>query len=228
MKTVVLQSNYVPWRGYFQLIATADTCIFYDDVQYTKNDWRNRNKILGPQGSEWITIPVGAGINRKIEEVQLPANNWREKHHQRILANYKKAEYIEHLIPLLDMMYLTNESKTLSEYNQEIITEISRNYLELNSTFSKSNLYKLSGSGANRLQDLLVQSGTTEYITGPAGLSYLSPIWFEENQIKLTVFDYGNFRRYTQLFDFDEPYLSIIDLIANVGKESPAFFRREN
>lgn len=228
MKTVVLQSNYIPWRGYFQLISAADNCIFYDDVQFTKNDWRNRNKILGPRGSEWITIPVGANINRKIDEVQLPDNNWKEKHHRRILANYKKAECIESLIPLLNFMYITNQSKTLSDYNQEIISEISRNYLGLNTMFSKSNLYKLNGSGANRLQDLLLQSGTIEYITGPAGLNYLSPLWFEENQIKLTVFNYGNFPKYAQLFDGNEPNVSIIDLIANVGKESPSFFRGEN
>lgn len=228
MRTVVLQSNYIPWRGYFQLIASADTCFFYDDVQYTKNDWRNRNRILGPLGSEWITIPVGANINRKIEEVLLPNNDWREKHHKRILANYKKAKGLETLIPLLDKLYLTDQSKTLSDYNQKGIEEISRNYLNLNPKFSNSTMYNLSGSGAARLQDLLIQSRTTEYITGPAGLNYLSPLWFEENEIKLTVFDYGNFPIYKQLFDYDEPNLSIIDLLANVGNNAPALFRREN
>ena len=57
-KIAILQSNYIPWKGYFDLINMVDEFIIYDDVQYTKNDWRNRNKIKTSQGIQWLSIPV--------------------------------------------------------------------------------------------------------------------------------------------------------------------------
>jgi hypothetical protein len=73
MTAVVLQSSYIPWRGYFDLIHDADVFVFYDDVQYTVNDWRNRNRIKTANGVVWLTIPVGNQNDRRICDVALAA-----------------------------------------------------------------------------------------------------------------------------------------------------------
>lgn len=70
-KVGVIQSNYIPWKGYFDLIHDVDLFVFYDDVQYTKNDWRNRNLIKTPTGAKWLTIPVSSNLNNLIYEVEL-------------------------------------------------------------------------------------------------------------------------------------------------------------
>mgnify|MGYP000340695346 CR=1 FL=1 len=80
MKVVINQSNYLPWKGYFDLIASVDEFILYDEVQFTKNDWRNRNRIKTARGVEWLSIPVGQDIRRSISEVQLSDPSWQEKH----------------------------------------------------------------------------------------------------------------------------------------------------
>ena len=91
MKVVINQSNYLPWKGYFDLIHDADLFIFYDDLQFTKNDWRNRNKLKTPLGPAWLTIPVGKHLDRLICEVTLPADNWAQKHWQLIEEHYRAA-----------------------------------------------------------------------------------------------------------------------------------------
>ena len=94
MKTVVvLQSNYIPWKGYFDLVHDADLFIFYDDLQFTKNDWRNRNKLKSAKGTEWLTIPVGIDANRLICEVELKDATWQWKHWQTIQHLYGKSPY---------------------------------------------------------------------------------------------------------------------------------------
>ena len=86
-KIAILQSNYIPWKGYFDLISKVDEFVIYDDVQFTKNDWRNRNKIKTPKGLEWITIPVGQNIKRKIKDVVINSN-WQKKHWKTLQMNY--------------------------------------------------------------------------------------------------------------------------------------------
>ena len=82
-KVAILQSNYIPWKGYFDLISYVDEFIIYDDMQFTKNDWRNRNKIKTPQGLNWITIPVGSDNTRRIRDVIFVNNDWRLKQYQK-------------------------------------------------------------------------------------------------------------------------------------------------
>ena len=94
MSTVaVLQSNYLPWKGYFDIIHDADLFIFYDDVQYTKNDWRNRNKVKVPGGSAWITVPVGPALDRRICDVQIPEHRWQQKHWKTLQQYYGPAPH---------------------------------------------------------------------------------------------------------------------------------------
>lgn len=93
-KIAILQSNYVPWKGYFDLIAAVDEFILYDDMQFTKNDWRNRNQIKTPQGVQWLTVPVGKDIHRRIRDVQL-VDGWQIKHWKTLESNYRRAAHFD-------------------------------------------------------------------------------------------------------------------------------------
>src|SRR5213075_1126236 len=103
MKVVILQSNYIPWKGYFDLIHDADVFVFYDEVKYTKNDWRNRNKIYTKNGLQWLTIPIGnEAVKSKISEVGLTSSQWQSQHRKAIELGYANAKYFEQLEPVLD------------------------------------------------------------------------------------------------------------------------------
>src|SRR5690606_12379475 len=110
MRCAILQSNYIPWKGYFDLIASSDVFVLYDEVQYTKNDWRNRNKIKGPNGPIWLTIPCGSDIKRKIWQVDLPDTGWRNKHFKSIINCYSKAADLKQSLDLLENIYKTSHT----------------------------------------------------------------------------------------------------------------------
>ncbi len=104
-KVAVLQSSYIPWKGYFDIINDVDFFIFYDDVQYTKNDWRNRNIIKTPNGKLWLTIPIGSKLDRKICEVNIPNSYWQKKHWQSLKHFYKKAHFFNQYSDFLEYFY---------------------------------------------------------------------------------------------------------------------------
>src|SRR3954466_7356015 len=102
MRVVVLQSNYLPWKGYFDLIQNADVFVYYDEVQYTKNDWRNRNRICSKNGVHWLTIPIARdAVRLRISEVPLPDVRWQRDHFKTLTFSYRRAPYFEQIEPLL-------------------------------------------------------------------------------------------------------------------------------
>ncbi len=110
MTAAILQSNYIPWKGYFDIINTADVFIFYDHVQYTKNDWRNRNRIKTPQGSNWLTIPVRQlDSSQKIEETHVLNQDWRKKHWASLSNFYGKTPGFKLYKDLIEPLYLNSE-----------------------------------------------------------------------------------------------------------------------
>ena len=122
-KVAILQSNYIPWKGYFDLIAKADVFVVYDEVQYTKNDWRNRNIILTQNGPNWITIPVRVNnLDQKIFETKIASTNWNRKHYNSIIFNYSKAPFFKDFKDFLEELYNVN-SEFLSEINIRYISK---------------------------------------------------------------------------------------------------------
>jgi hypothetical protein len=137
-KVVVLQSNYLPWKGYFDLVGKADVFVFYDDVQFTKNDWRNRNKIKTPRGAEWISIPCGTNLKRLINEVTLADHRWQQDHWNRIKLNYSNAPYFDSYREFFEAFYCQTQWANLSQLNQHLITSIARQYLGFKTEFVNS------------------------------------------------------------------------------------------
>lgn len=215
MKAVILQSNYIPWRGYFDLIQSSDIFVFYDVVKYTKNDWRNRNRIKTSNGLQWVTIPVGStAVKMRIDEVRLPNGEWRVDHMNKLRAAYSKGKFYHQLEELMGE-HLFGDSSHLSQLNQRIIKSIVKR-MGVSTTFVDAKDLNISGDRVQRLLNILSDVGATEYISGPAARGYLSG-WeqvFHDGGIKLTFKEYLGYPEYDQLYSPFEPSVSIVDLVA--------------
>jgi hypothetical protein len=223
-KVAILQSNYIPWKGYFDIIAAVDEFILYDDVQFTKNDWRNRNKIKTPQGVQWLTVPVGQDISRRIRDVAMPNNLWQAKHWKTLQSNYGRARHFEEVAEWLEPIYMERNHVRLSALNRELLEFISA-YLGMTTKFSNSWDYKLIEGQSAVLVELCRQSGASEYISGPAAKNYIEEDLFVEQGIKLSWFEYPEYPEYLQLWGGFDHRVSILDLLFNCGKDSHRFMK---
>jgi WbqC-like protein len=221
MKAAILQSNYIPWKGYFDIIHNVDIFCFYDEVKYTKNDWRNRNKIYSGNGLQWLTIPISKqAVKLKISEVEIPDNKWRELHYKILQTAYGRSPYYSQLNYFMDKIYRHNNLQNLSGLNRFIIKMIS-DYLGIKTKFVNSSELEPRGDRVERLINILKALGADEYLSGPAAKDYLAgnEHLFEENNIILKYKDYSGYKPYRQLAEPFEHYVSIFDMIANIERD---------
>jgi hypothetical protein len=222
----IVQSNYIPWRGYFDLINSVDEFILYDDMQYTIRDWRNRNIIKTAQGPQWLTIPVEVKGKyfQKIKDTAISNPDWSRKHWTSIVHSYSKAHYFPRHRELFEDLYLRTEEKLLSQINYRFISAICR-ILGITSTISWSMDYKLTGDKTERLVSLCQQAGATDYLSGPAAKAYLNEDLFKDTGIGVSYMDYSGYREYTQLHPPFESQVSIVDLIFNEGPAATSYMK---
>jgi hypothetical protein len=218
---VVLQSNYVPWKGYFDLIHDADLFIFYDDNQYTTRDWRNRNKIKTPGGTRWITIPVGEDRHRLICEVSLEDASWQVSHWDMLKQSYGKCPYFSRYRPFFEEVYRGRVWTNLSELNQYLIRSIALELLHIDTQIADSRTYGLSGRKLDKLLELVVKAKADRYVSGPAAQGYIDPARFAELGVELVWKDYSGYPEYPQRFPPFAHAVTILDLIFNVGPDAP-------
>lgn len=219
-RVAILQSNYIPWKGYFDLINMVDVFIFHDDLQYTKGDWRNRNQIKTPTGAKWLTIPCGTNERRLICEVELKDHSWQTEHWAAIKRNYVHAEYFDAYRDFFEEIYLGTQWQNLSEMNQRVIIRFAKEILGCSTHFEDSRSYSLTQRKAERVKELLLKSGATEYVSGPSGKSYLSEDFLGEAGIQLTWMDYSGYPEYPQPYPPFMHQVSIVDLILNTGDQA--------
>lgn len=222
-KIAILQSNYIPWKGYFDMIAAVDEFILYDDMQFTKNDWRNRNQIKTLQGVQWLTVPVGQNINRRIRDVTIEAR-WQPKHWKSLEHSYHRALHFDEVATWLEPLYIDESYTYLSQLNRRFIEAIC-NYLKIKTAITNSWDYNLIDGKTERLADLCAQAGGTEYISGPAAKDYIKVEAFHDRDIKLTWFDYAGYSEYTQLWGAFTHGVTILDLLFNCGRDAPRYMR---
>jgi len=224
MTVSILQSNYIPWKGYFDIIAKSDVFVIYDEVQYTKNDWRNRNQIITKQGVQWITIPVKQdSLSQRIDQTEIFFENWNKKHKSTITSNYSKAPYFKEVSELLFPLY-ENPSKYLSEINLSFILAIC-SYLNIKTEIINSKNLQLTGDKNERLIDACIKLNASNYLSGPGAKDYLNLSLFENKGIKVDWMDYSNYPRYNQNTKEFEHSVSIIDVLFNEGKASRKFLK---
>jgi hypothetical protein len=217
-KVAVLQSNYIPWKGYFDLMAAVDEFILYDDVQFTKNDWRNRNKIMTPKGVDWLSIPVRQErLGQKISETRIVDARWPVKHWKAICQNYSKASCFRSFCEPLEALYKQAVGvDLLSDVNAQFLKAIA-GMMGIKTRISSCSDYVLKGDRMERLVSLCSQAGADVYLSGPAARSYLEESMFTTKGMAVEWFDYSGYTEYDQLFPPFEHGVSVIDLLLNAG-----------
>jgi hypothetical protein len=225
-RVAIVQSSYVPWKGYFDLIAAADTFVLYDDAQYTKRDWRNRNRIKTPQGPAWLTIPVQVSgkYHQRIRDVVIDGDGWNDAHWRTIVLHYRRAPGFAHHAPALEEMYRTAASRSLSEVNFHFLSGISQ-LLGISTPLRWSHEFELCGDATGKLVAMCQQLGASEYVSGPSARAYLDVAAFERAGIAVHWADYSGYRDYRQPYPPFEHQVSIVDLLLSEGAAAAAFLK---
>lgn len=225
-KVAIVQSNYVPWKGYFDMIAAVDEFILYDDMQYTRRDWRNRNQIKTPQGVQWLTVPVKVKgkYHQTIFDTEIDGEAWAADHWKALAQNYRRAPCFREVAAWVEPLYLGQRYTHLSALNRRFLEAIC-GYLGIRTPVRSSCEFQLVDGKTERLADLCRQAGGTEYVSGPAARDYIEPLVFESMGVALTWFDYAGYPGHPQLWGEFTHGVSILDLLFNCGREAPRYMR---
>ena len=217
-RVAIVQSNYIPWKGYFDLIASVDEFVLLDCVQYTRRDWRNRNRIKSRNGLKWLTIPVevkGRYLQR-ICETRISDPDWARDHWETIRHSYSRAPHFHDCEELLRDLYLTCRDEWLSDVNARFLTAIC-GYLGISTRILRSTDFDLPDDKTERLATLCSLLNATQYVSGPAARVYLDIEQFTRRGAAVTFFDYDGYPEYDQLYPPFEHAVSIIDLLVHLG-----------
>ncbi len=224
MKLAVIQPSYIPWRGYFHQIQKADVFLFYDDVQYDKHGWRNRNRVKTANGTIWLTIPVAAGGNvvertpiNRIRCVWRTA--WNRKHWATIRQSYGRAPHFDRYAPLLESFYARRD-ELLADFTIDLTLALSRELGIQGTRFVRSSeLPGIEGSGTDRLLCLLRAVGADHFISGPTARDYIDEEKVARAGVTLEYMTY-DYPEYEQLHPPYDPHVSILDLLFMKGAEA--------
>ena len=227
-KGIITQSNYIPWKGYFDSIKNVDVFVVYDDMQYTKRDWRNRNLIKTESGLKWLTIPVEVKGKyfQKINETKIAEKDWPINHWNIIKQSYKSAKYFKETSDWLEPIYKNCNFNYLTDVNMYFINSINE-FLGIKTEILYSSNFELAEEKTQRLVDLCKELKITEYYSGPAAEAYMEIEKFTSENINVNYWNYQNYPKYTQLHGDFEHGVSIIDLIMNEGTNSNYYLNRQ-
>ncbi len=225
-RIAIVQSNYIPWKGYFDMIASVDEFILYDDMQYTRRDWRNRNQIKTPQGLQWLTVPVKVKgrYHQTIRETEIDGDDWREDHWKAIAQNYRRAAHFETVARWLEPLYLEQNVDMLSVLNRRFIEAIC-GVMEISTRITNSWDYRLDDGKSERLASLCRQAGGTQYVSGPAARDYLDEGVFEAMGMGVSWFDYAGYAEYPQLWGEFVHGVTVLDLLFNCGPDARRYLK---
>jgi len=227
VNVVILQPSYIPWRGYFDQICRADLFVFYDDVQFDKRGWRNRNQIKTPHGKQWLTVPV---YSRGAQTQNIPINqirivwddNWNESHLKAIVHSYSKAPFFSHYLPLLEAFYQRHD-ELLADFTIDFTVALAHELGNTHTSFMRSSeLTGIDGQKTDRLIQILQAVGATHYISGPSANDYIENEKFAAAGITLEYMEY-NYPEYPQLYPPFDSNVSVLDLLFMTGSEAPNY-----
>lgn len=225
MKKVVsiIQSNYLPWKGYFDIIAASDVFVFMDNVQYTNRDWRNRNKIKTSNGMQWLTVPCGSNVSRMICEVEISDKQWQKKHFNSIYHAYSKAPYFERYVEFLNNIYFERSWRNLSDLNQYLTKTIAREFLSIETEFTDSGRLSNDLGSSQRLLEIVKANDGQVYLSGPAAKDYLDVSLFQQAGVEVQWVDYSEYPLYPQLHGEFQHQVTILDLLFHCGSNAREF-----
>ena len=226
-RIAIVQSNYIPWKGYFDMIAQVDEFVLLDDVQYTKRDWRNRNRIKTAQGTRWLTIPVLAKGRylQRIDETLVQGSQWAAEHWKGLIHAYSGAAQFGRYRDRFAHVYEECAAEEhLSRVNKRLIEAIC-DVLGIDTILRYSTEYEAEGVKTDRLLDICRQAGADEYLSGPRARAYLDHRAFEEAGIRVQWVDYSGYREYPQVHPPFDHHVTVLDLIFNVGGEASEYMK---
>jgi WbqC-like protein family len=217
---VILQSNYIPWKGYFDLIAAADEFLIYDEAQFTKNDWRNRNRIVLNGKPHWLTIAVKtAGVfGKSIEEVEVSDVRWAISHWSTIQQAYRHSPHWREIAPTIEAAYReASELNHLTKINELFLRSIC-GLLGLSTPILRADIVpRTTEDPTQRLVDICKVRRATTYLSGPAACDYLRPELFDEVGVALHYADYSSYPTYSQAMEPFNHGVSILDMLFQCG-----------
>ena len=225
-RVAIVQSCYIPWKGYFDLINLVDEFILYDDRQYTRRDWRNRNRIKTPQGSQWLTIPVEVKgrYDQRIDETRTSDPNWADVHWRTFVHNYASAPFFDEYRDRLEDLYRRADDPFLSVVNRLFLDELCA-ILGIGTRLAWSTDYEAEGGKTERLVSLCRAASATHYVSGPSARDYMNEGLFDEAGIELEYMDYSGYPEYPQLHPPFDHAVTILDLILNTGPDTPRYMK---
>ncbi len=224
-RIAVTQSNYIPWKGYFDLIAAVDEFVIYDAVQYTRRDWRNRNRIKTPQGPQWLTVPVIVEdiATQTIDATRLADPHWATHHWRTLSSNYRRAPHFDAVRAWLEPLYHVRY-ETLSDLNAALVKAISR-HLRIGTAISDCRAYALPPGKSARLISICCEAGADVYVTGPAAKAYLDVAAFAAAGVAVEWFEYPDYPEYPQRWPPFVHQVSILDLLFNCGDDARRYIK---
>jgi hypothetical protein len=222
----IVQSNYLPWKGYFDLINSVDEFILYDEVQYTRRDWRNRNRIKSRDGLQWLTVPVvvKGRYRQTIRETRVSDPGWARRHWEAIRHSYARAPWFPAYEGQFAELYRRCSFEFLSEANRFFLEAIC-GLLGIETKLSWAADYQMVPGRTERLVELCRQAGASRYLSGPSARAYLDEGLFARAGIAVDYMDYGGYPEYPQVFPPFEHGVSIVDLIFNTGPEARRYMK---
>jgi WbqC-like protein len=218
-KAAIVQSNYIPWKGYFDVINEVDEFVFLDEVQYTRRDWRNRNRVKVNGTVQWLTIPVEVKgrYHQRIDETRIADGSWAESHLSTLVHAYRRAPHFDETAALLEPLYRRHaDTELLTDVNTSFVAAICAQ-LGIGTRLSRSTEYPTADEPSQRLLDLCRALGADEYLSGPAARDYLDVDLFATAGVRVLWADYSGYPEYPQLGGEFEHGVSIVDLLFNTG-----------
>jgi hypothetical protein len=229
LRICIIQSAYIPWRGFFDLIGRCDEYVVFDSAQYVKRHWHNRNRIKTARGAEWLTIPVvtKGKFEQRIDEVEVE-KAWADKHWRSIELAYARAPYFAAHGPLVRELYERAErERRLTDINWLFVETIVR-LLAIGTRIVRDTSYASEGTRTARLLSLCRAAGATRYLSGPSATAYFEDDLFRDAGIEVEWMNYDGYTLYPQLHGAFEPAVSVLDLIFNAGADAARTLMRAN
>ena len=226
-RVAIVQSSYIPWKGYFDLIRAADEFILLDDVQFTKRDWRSRNQIKTQHGLAWLTVPVRTKGRylQLIQEAEISEPRWGQDHWATISANYARAPFFKaYADPLASLYAPQADAERLSAVNHRFIVTLCQ-LLGITTPIHWSTDYEAPAGKNERLIELCLKAGATDYLSGPNARGYLDETMFAAAGIQVQFADYSGYPEYSQPWPPFEHHVSVLDLLFSTGPDATRYMK---
>jgi hypothetical protein len=227
-RIAIVQSSYIPWKGYFDLIRSVDEFVLLDDVQFTRRDWRTRNRIKTQHGLAWLTVPVHSKGRylQLIQETRVADDGWASRHWATLESAYARAPFFRQYAPALETLYGSRQSsERVSDINLAFITAIC-GVAGITTPITWSTSYAAPPGRNERLVEICRKAGATDYLSGPSAREYLYEGQFAEAGVRVSFADYGGYPEYPQVHPPFEHSVSMLDLLFCTGPDALKYMKR--